>query len=78
MLHLPSNYDNDKTKQKSFVHISQIVIEKLKRLLTARSLPKLEDPGSNSVIGNYNWTYLLLTVYREDEHNEKEARNGHL
>ena len=76
MLHLPSNYDNDKTKQKSFVHISQIVIEKLKRLLTARSLPKLEDPGSNSVIGNYNWT--LLTVYREDEHNEKEARNGHL
>ena len=60
MLHLPSNYDNDKTKQKSFVHISQIVIEKLKRLLTARSLPKLEDPGSNSVIGNYNWTYLLF------------------
>ena len=35
--------------------------------LIARSLPIPEDPGSNPVVGNIYWTYLLLTICREDE-----------
>ena len=41
--------------------------------LTAQSLLIPEDPGLNPVIGNFYWTYLLLTVYRKDENKEKEA-----
>ena len=38
--------------------------------LTVRSLSIPEDPGSNPVIGNFYWTYLLLTVSRKDEYKE--------
>ena len=43
--------------------------------LTAQLLPIPEDPGSNPVIGNFYWTYLLLTVCRKDENKEKETGN---
>ena len=36
---------------------------------------KQEDPGSNPVIGNFYWTYFLLTVCRKDENKEKGAEN---
>ena len=41
--------------------------------LMARLLPIPEDPGSNPVIDNFYWTYLLLTVCVNDENKEKEA-----
>ena len=37
-------------------------------------LPIPEDPGLIPVIRNFNWTYLLLTFYRNDEN--EEAGNG--
>ena len=33
-------------------------------------------PGSNPIFGNFYWTYLLLTLCRRDENQEKEAGNG--
>ena len=44
--------------------------------LTVRSLPIPEDPGSNPFIGKWYCTYLLLTICRKDENEEKEAGKG--
>ena len=39
-------------------------------------VPITEDPGSSPIIGNFYWTYLLLTGSEKDENKEKEAVNG--
>ena len=47
--------------------VREVVVVQLK----AMSLPIPENPGSNLVIINFYWKYLLLIVCRKDENKEK-------